>query len=89
MHSGFSFVFDREPEDHMRLRHSFVSPCRREGPQSIVDTHGKSGTFLQIQMHLHELAPYPQELINGIRQLRSRSIHLQWRKVKGQNKIEI
>ena len=25
------------------LRHSFVSPCRREGPPSIWDTHGTSG----------------------------------------------
>ena len=37
------------------LRQAFVSPCRREGPPSIWDTHGISETFLQIHMHLHQL----------------------------------
>ena len=32
------------------LRHSFVSPRRKEGPPCIWDTHGKSETFLQIHM---------------------------------------
>ena len=37
------------------LRHSFVSPHRKEGPPSIWDTHGISGNVLQIHMHLHQL----------------------------------
>ena len=45
-------------------------------------------TFLQIQMRLLQHL-VRRNCINGIRQLRSRSIHLRWRKVKGQNKIEI
>ena len=70
------------------LRQSFVSPSRREGPPSIFGTHMVyRETFLQIQMR------HPQHLIhknciNGIRP-KSRSIHPQWRKVKGQNKIKI
>ena len=35
------------------LRHSFVSPRRKEGPPSIWDTHVYRETFLQIHMHLH------------------------------------
>ena len=42
-------------------------------------------TFLQIHLHLHQLLIL-KNCINGIRQSRSRSIRLQWRKVKGQNK---
>ena len=71
------------------LRHSFVSPSRREGPPSIWDTHGFSGNiFLQIHLHLHQFLIL-KNCINGIRQLRSRSIRPQRRKVKGQNKIKI
>ena len=44
-------------------------------------------TFLQIHVHLHQLLIL--NCINGIRQSRSRSIRLQRRKVKGQNKIKI
>ena len=36
------------------LRHSFITPSRKEGPPSIWDTHGLSGNvFLQIQTCLH------------------------------------
>ena len=42
---------------------------------------------LQIHKHLHQLLIL-KNCINGIRP-KSRSIHLQWRKVKGQNKIKI
>ena len=58
------------------LRHSFVSPRRKEGPPSIRDTHGIWGNvFLQIHLHLHQLLIL-WNWINGIRQSRSRSIHL-------------
>ena len=70
------------------LRQSFVSPSRREGPPSI-GTHMVYGeTFLQIQMRHHQHLIL-KNCINGIHQSKSRSIHLQWRKVKGQNKINI
>ena len=45
-------------------------------------------TFLQIHMHLHQLLIL-KNWISGVRQLRSRFICLQRRKVKDQNKIEI
>ena len=35
--------FQPHPIPEGMLRHSFVSPCRREGPPSIWDTHGISG----------------------------------------------
>ena len=35
--------FPPHPIPEGMLRHSFVSPCRREGPPSIWDTHGTSG----------------------------------------------
>ena len=44
-------------------------------------------TFLQIHLHLHQLLIL-KNYINGIRP-KSRSIHQQWRKVEGQNKIKI
>ena len=43
------------------LRHSFVSPRRREGPPSIWDTHGISGNVFA-NPHASSSAPYPQEL---------------------------
>ena len=70
------------------LRHSFVSLRRKEGPPSIWDALVYRETFLQIHMHLHQLLIL-KNCINGIRQSKSRSIHPQWRKVKGQNKIKI
>ena len=44
--------------------------------------------FLQIHLHLHELLVL-KNCINGIRQSKSRSIHLQWRKVEDQSKTQI
>ena len=38
--------FPPHPIPEGMLRHSFVTPCRREGPPSIWDTHGISETFL-------------------------------------------
>ena len=43
------------------LRHSFVSPSRREGPPSIWDTHGISGNVFADPL-ASSSAPYPQEL---------------------------
>ena len=42
-------------------RQVFVSPCRREGPPSIWDTHGISGNAFA-NPHASSSAPYPQEL---------------------------
>ena len=43
------------------LRHSFVSPSRKEGPPSIWDTHGISGNVFAGPL-ASSSAPYPQEL---------------------------
>ena len=43
------------------LRHSFVTPSRREGPPSIWDTHGKSGNVFA-NPGASSSAPYPQDL---------------------------
>ena len=43
------------------LRHSFVSPRRKDGPPSIWDTHGKSGTVFA-NPDASSSAPHPQEL---------------------------
>ena len=43
------------------LRHSFVSPSRREWRPSIWDTHGISGNVFA-NPHASSSAPYPQEL---------------------------
>ena len=43
------------------LRPSFVSPCRKEGPPCIWDTHGISGNVFA-NPHASFSAPYPQEL---------------------------
>ena len=43
------------------LRHSFITPSRREGPPSIWDTHGISGNVFA-NPPASSSAPYPQEL---------------------------
>ena len=53
--------FPRHPILEGMLRHSFVSPSRKEGPPSIWDTHGISGNVFAIP-HASSSAPYPQEL---------------------------
>ena len=80
--------FPPHPIPEGMVRHSFVSPSRREVSPSFWDTHGHRETFLQIQMRLHQHL-IPKNCINGIRQSKSHSIRPQWRKVKGQNKIKI
>ena len=53
--------FPPHPLPEGMLRHAFVSPCRREGPPSIWDTHGISGNVFA-NPHASSSAPYPQEL---------------------------
>ena len=52
--------FPPHPIPEGMLRHSFVTPCRREGPPSIWDTHGKSGNVFA-NPTASSSAPYPQE----------------------------
>ena len=53
--------FPLHPIPEGMLRHSFVSPSRREGPSSIWDTHGISGNVF-VNPDASSSAPYPQEL---------------------------
>ena len=53
--------FPPHPIPDGMLRHSFVSPRRKEGPPSIWDTHGISGNVFA-NPHASSSAPYPQEL---------------------------
>ena len=82
--------FPPHPIPEGMLRHSFVSPSRREGPPSIWDTHGISGNVFA-NPHASSSAPSLSSRIEsmGYDNLRSRFICLQRRKVKGQNKIKI
>ena len=65
--SGNSHVTSRpvslppHPIPEGMLRHSFVTPCRREGPPSIWDTHGIWGIVFA-NPDASSSAPYPQEL---------------------------
>ena len=54
--------FPPHPIPEGMLRHSFVSPRRKEGPPSIWDTHGISGNVFANPLS-SSAAPYPQELI--------------------------
>ena len=53
--------FPPHPIPEGMLRHSFVSPSRREGPPSIWDTHGISGNVFA-DPHASSSASYLQEL---------------------------
>ena len=53
--------FPPHPIPEGMLRHSFVSPRRKEGLPSIWDTHGISGNVFA-DPHASSSAPYPQEL---------------------------
>ena len=53
--------FPPHPIPEGMLRHSFVSPSRREGPPSIWDTHGISGNVFA-DPHASSSAPDPQEM---------------------------
>ena len=53
--------FPPHPTPEGMLRHSSLSPSRREGPPSIWDTHGISGNVVA-NPDASSSAPYPQEL---------------------------
>ena len=53
--------FPPHPIPEGMLRHSFVTPCRREGRPSIWDAHGISGNVFA-NPDASSSAPYPQEL---------------------------
>ena len=53
--------FPPHPIPEGMLRHSFVTPSRREGPPRIWDTHGISGNVFA-NPTASSSAPYPQEL---------------------------
>ena len=53
--------FPPHPIPEGMLRHSFVTPSRREGPPSIWDTHGISGNVFA-NPDASSSAHYPQEL---------------------------
>ena len=53
--------FPPHPIPEGMLRHSFITPNRREGPPSIWDTHGISGNVFA-NPDASSSAPYPQEL---------------------------
>ena len=53
--------FPPHPIPEGMLRPSFVSPCRKEGPPCIWDTHGISGNVFA-NPDASSSAPYPQEL---------------------------
>ena len=53
--------FPPHPIPEGMLRHSFVTPSRREGPPSIWDTHGISGNVF-VNPDASSSAPNPQEL---------------------------
>ena len=82
--------FPPHPIPEGLLRPSFVSPCRKERPPCIWDTHGISGNVFA-NPHASSSAPYPQEL-NQLGTTNEEPLHficLQRIKVKDQNKIEI
>ena len=54
-------LFPPHPIPEGLLRHSFLTPSRREGPPSIWDTHGISGNVFK-DPPASSSAPYPQEL---------------------------
>ena len=51
--------FPPHPIPEGMLRHSFVSPSRREGPPSIWDAHGILGKVFA-NPHASSSAPYPK-----------------------------
>ena len=53
--------FPPHPTPGGMLQDSFITPSRREGPQSILGTHGISGNVFG-NSAASSSAPYPQEL---------------------------
>ena len=54
-------LLSKHPIPEGLLKQDFVSPCRREGPPNIWDTHGISGSVFA-NPPASSSAPYPQEL---------------------------
>ena len=80
--------FPPHPIPEGMLRHSFITPSRKEGPPSIWDTHGTSGNVFATP-HASSSAPYPQEL-NPWGTTIEEPLHMSTaEKKKDQNKIEI
>ena len=67
-------LFPKHPIPEGMLRHSFVSPRRKEGPPSIWDTHGISGNVFA-NPKASTTAPYPQEL-NPWRKIIEEPLHM-------------
>ena len=81
-------LFPPHPIPEGMLRHSFVSPRRKQGPPCIWDTHGISGNVFA-NPHASSSAPYPQEL-NPWGTTIEEPLHMSTvEKVEDQNKIEI
>ena len=78
--------FPPHPIPEGMLRHSFRAA--KKGRQAFGTHMVYRETFLQIQLRHHQHLIH-KKCISGIHRSKSRSIRLQWRKVKGQNKIEI
>ena len=81
-------LFPTQPIPEDLLRHSFVSPRRKEGPPDFLDTPGISGNVFA-NPHVSSTAPYLQDLNPWDTTIEKPLIYLQRRKVKGQNKIKI
>ena len=83
--------FPPHPIPEGKLRHSLflVPEPHAEKSRQAFGTHMVyRETFLHIQMRHHQHLIL-KNCINGIHRLKSRSIHPQWRKVKGKNKTQI
>ena len=65
--------FPPHPIPKGMLRHSFVSPRRKEGPPSIWDTHGVSGNVFA-NPPASSSAPYPQERIESMEFVNRRTV---------------
>ena len=78
--------FPPHPKPEGMLRHSFITPSRREGPPSIWDTHGISGNVFA-NPDASSSAPYPQELHQWNSSIEA-PLHSSAVE-KGQNKIKI
>ena len=92
--SGNSHVTSRpvscppHPIPEGMLSRSFGKPSRKNGPPSIWDTHGISGNVF-VNPDASSSAPYPQELNQwSSDRSRSRFIHPQWKRVKGEHRIK-
>ena len=80
--------FPPHPIPEGLLRHSFVSPRRKEGPPSIWDTHGISGNVFA-NPPASSSAPYPQELNQWSTAIEEPLHTSTAEKMKDQKKIEI